>query len=215
MDIAAIEWLKGIAAERLPQDDPSHDLSHALRVMRNAQLIASQQLGEMEILIPASLFHDLINPPKCSPEARLGPDRSAEEAAKILGRLDDYPDFFIREVERCIRECSFTNGLRPSSVESAILQDADLLESLGAVSIMRTFASSGKINRAFYDAQDPFARSREPNPKKYALDLFQTRLLKANAKLNTETAKQMAHEREMFLHVFLSQLAQEIGQTYP
>lgn len=215
MDLTTIEHLKSIAAERLPKDDPSHDISHALRVLRNAQLIASQQIGDMEILIPAALFHDLVNPPKCSPEARRGPELSALEAAKILICINDYPDQAIREVERCIRECSFTNGLKPSSVESAILQDADLLESLGAVAIMRTFASSGKINRAFYDAEDPFGRKRDLNPRQFAVDLFKSRLLRVSERLNTDTAKKIAQERETFLHVFLTQFGEEIGVPYP
>jgi len=209
------EKLKQIAEERLPKDDPSHDLSHSLRVLGNTKRIVRSWPADMEIMIPAALFHDLVNLPKCSPQARESPRLSAEAARIILEGIADYPQEKIAEVARCISECSFTNGNKPTSDESAVLQDADALESVGVIAIMRTFASSGKINRAFYQPQDPFCEIRKPNPKLFAVDLFFSRLFQVYERLNTQPARELAKQREKYMHIFLRQLGEEIGQPYP
>jgi len=215
MHLPTVQILKMIAEERLPKDDPSHDISHSFRVLGNMKRIVQSVPADMEILTPAALFHDLVNLPKDSPHAREAPRLSAEAARVILTDIEDYPLEKIAEVERCIGECSFGNHARPTSVESAILQDADALESVGVIAIMRTFASSGILKRGFYHPQDPFCEIRKPDPRNFAVDLFFSRLFLVYERLNTEPAREMAKQREKFMHAFLRQLGEEIGQPYP
>lgn len=214
MHLPLIQELQRIAMERLPKDDLSHDLWHAVRLLNNVRRIAETEHGDLNILVPAALFHELVNPPKNSPEVRFGPDMSAKEAGKILSTVSDYPQRLVFEVEQCIRECSFTNGVRPSSIESAILQDGDLLESVGSMAIMRTFASSSKLQRMFYHPSDPYCVTRRPEPNLYAVDLFFDRLLLIKKRLNTPTARELAKSRERYLYGFLKQLGEEIGVPY-
>jgi uncharacterized protein len=87
-----------------------------------------------------------------------------------------------------------------------------LLESIGAIAIMRTFSSAGQLGKLFYHPDDPFPSSREHNPQQYALDLFYSRLLKVQERLHTDTAKILGKERVEFIHVFLNQLKIELGQ---
>ena len=87
-----------------------------------------------------------------------GQEESAEGAERILSNLDNYPEEKIDKVKTCIMECSFSKNLDPSSLESAILQDADGLEATGAISIMRTYSSTGQMERPFYNPEDPFVK---------------------------------------------------------
>lgn len=78
---------------------------------------------------------------------------------------------------------------------------------------MRTFASTGQMKRPFYDRNDPFCISRQPNDLKYALDLFYTRLLKIADKMNTKKAKKIAKRRINFLKKFLKELNTELKES--
>ncbi|MBI5065484.1 HD domain-containing protein [Candidatus Woesearchaeota archaeon] len=190
--------------------DPSHDFSHALRVLANAEYIASIEGGDLEIIIPAALFHDVVNHPKNSPKSECASEQSAKYAKKILEKIKNYDKNKIRMVEEAIVEHSYSKGIKPKRLESKIVQDSDRLEATGAIAIMRTFCSSGQMKNKFYNSEDPFCKFRKPDSLKYAIDLFYQRLLIVKNKMNTETAKKLAKKRTEFLHKFLKQLKEEI-----
>lgn len=108
---------------------------------------------------------------------------------KTLASIPKYPQEKIPPVQDAVAKCSFTKGIMPDLLESKILQDADGLESTGAISIMCTFASTGKMQRKFFHPTDPFSEHRQPEPKQSALDLFFFRLLKVKDRMHTATAK--------------------------
>ena len=161
-----------IARERITSEDVSHDFEHSYRVLLNAEKISKVEGGDLEIIVPAALFHDLIVYPKNSESNKRfqSQEDSAKEAEKILKSIKEYPKEKIEKVLIAIRECSFSKGIIPEILESEILQDADKLESTGMISIMRTFSSTGQMKRQLYKPKDPLSKERVPDRKKYALD---------------------------------------------
>ena len=210
MDSVLRNQLIKIAQEKIPDADVSHDFEHALRVLANAERIAGEENADLDIIIPAALFHDLIVYPKNHPDKHKSQEESAEAAAEILEKIDPYPKGKIAAVKTCILECSFSKGILPETLESKIIQDSDGLEATGAISIMRTYSSTGQMKRPFYNSEDPFCKNREPNPASFALDLFYERLLKVADRMHTETAKKIAQRRTDFLHDFLSEFKLEL-----
>lgn len=199
-----------IAKEKILDTDVSHDFEHAMRVLSNAERISKKEYGDFEIIIPAALFHDIIIYPKNHPNRHKSQEESAELAEKILNELEIYPKNKIKNVKTCILECSFSKWIVPNSIESKILQDADGLEATGAISIMRTYSSTGQMQRPFYNSEDPFCETREPDTLKFALDLFYERLLKVEERMHTKTAKKIAKRRTKFLIVFLKEFKLEL-----
>lgn len=191
-------------------NDVSHDVLHAQRVLHLAEQIAAVEGGDIEIMAPAALFHDIICYPKDSPDSELSPIHSAELAADILQTILGYPRSKIQSVHKIIKNCSFSKNIVAMTIEERIIQDADRLEATGAISIMRTFASTGIMRHMFYNEEDPFCVHRQADSNLYGLDLFYTRLLKIKDMLYTGTAMYMAAERTEFLHSFLKQLRREI-----
>lgn len=58
-------------------NDPSHDYAHALNVLSNCEQIAAAEGGDMDILYPAALLHDVVIYPKNHPKSELAPEESA------------------------------------------------------------------------------------------------------------------------------------------
>lgn len=202
-----------IARSRYPSDDPSHDIEHVFRVLNVAEKIAAEENADLDIIIPAALFHDVVSYPKNDPRNSHAPEESAQEGRKFLAELPEYPAEKISSVQSAIETCSFSKGATPTTLEAQILQDADGLEATGALSIMRTFSTSGILKRPFYSPVDPFARNRELNDLKYALDFFSTRLLKVADRMHTKSGKDIALRRTNFLKSFLEELTLELRET--
>lgn len=211
MNIKLKNKLINIAKKEIKTHDPSHDFAHAFRVLKNAEIISKKEKADIDIIIPASLFHDLIVYPKYLPESKFEHEESAEKAGCILEKIKEYPKNKIDMVKECIRTCSFSKGVKHIILEAQVLQDADGLEATGAVSIMRTFASSGNWGRPFYHLDDPFCKNRKADANKYSLDLFFVRLLKVHDRMYTQTAKKISLRRTKFLRKFLDELKDELS----
>jgi uncharacterized protein len=201
-----------IAKAKISNQDVSHDLGHALRVLLNAEKIAKEENADFDIIVPAALFHDVVVYPKNHPNKHKSQEESARMAEAVLNDIDGFPKEKIGQVKTCILECSFSKGIVPQSIESKILQDADGLEATGAISIMRTFSSTGQMKRPFYNHEDPFCVNRKPDGLKFALDLFYERLLKVEGRMHTKTAKNIAKRRTDFLIYFLKELELELEE---
>jgi uncharacterized protein len=204
------EMIKRKVERMLEGRDPAHDFHHIMRVYKNAKLIGQHEGADMDVLLPAVLLHDIIVYPKGSAMSSRSSDESAELAENIL-QSHGYSQYQIKRISYCIRSHSYTKRLVPASLEGKILQDADRLDALGAIGIARTFSISGSEKRTFYKADDPFYRSsRELDDRQWALDHFQTKLLKLKDLMHTKTAKKIAQERTTFMMLFIRQLQKEI-----
>jgi len=191
-------------------NDPSHDGNHALQVLKNVEMLAASEGGDLDVLIPAALLHDVVIYAKNDPKSDQAPAESAALTKEILTSLPEYPQEKIPLVMQVIERCSFNKTEEPATIEGKILRDADKLEATGAVSIMRTFSSGGQMGRPLYNRSDPFANNRAADAKEQSLDLFYERLLIAKDRMYTDTAKAVAEQRTEILHQFLEQLKQEI-----
>src|ERR671920_42263 len=203
------ERIKKKVMRMLKGRDPAHDFHHVMRVYKNAKRIGRREGTNMDILLPAVLLHDLIVYPKGSTKSSKSSEESADLAENIL-RSYGYPQDQINQICYCIRVHSYSKRLVPASLEARILQDADRLDALGAVGIARTFSVGGSENRTIYNPNDPFCRSeRDLDDMQWTLDHFQTKLLKLEDSMHTQTAKKIAKERARFMKLFIRQLQKE------
>ncbi len=212
MNASIEKTLLKIAEEKQTKTDPSHDFQHAFRVFQLAKKIGKAEKADLDILIPAALFHDVIVYPKNDPRSKNETNESAELVSLILKNTKGYPQKKIERVMTCIQQCSFSKGIMPDLLEAKILQDADRLEATGAISIMRTFSSGGQMNRSFFDPADPFCKKREA-ASQFGLDLFYKRLLVVEKRMHTKLAKRIAKRRTLFLKKFLNELKLELQES--
>ena len=193
--------------------DLAHDSGHAYRVLNLAVQIAKKEKADIDIIVPAALFHDSIVY-KGTEKYPLEHVESADFARNILESIKDYPKEKIEKVAYAITICSYSKGITPITKEAMVLQDADLLESTGAIGIMRSFASAVKMHAvSLYNIEDPFCERRVSDPSKYTLDLFFQRLMRISYRLHTQTAKKIAKRRDRFLKLYISELRKELEET--
>lgn len=209
MNQALKRKLRKIAEERQTKTDPSHDFQHILRVLNMAEKIGMSVKADLDVVIPAALFHDTVVYKKDSQKSKNETDESAEAVELILNKIKEYPQQKIQDVKTCIRQCSFTKGIVPDLLESKVLQDADMLEATGAISIMRTFSSCGHMNRQFYEPTDPLCK-KGAVPLRSGIDLFFRRLLIVEKRMHTKLGRKIARQRTVFLEKFLEQLEKEL-----
>lgn len=190
-------------------DDPAHDWPHVGRVAATARKLAVGESVNLECVLAAVYCHDLVNLPKNHPDRSRASALAADFATPLL-REAGFGDDELAIIRAAIIEHSFSRGLRPSSRESAIVQDADRLDTLGAIGILRCATVNTLMKSRYYDPFDPFAEDRELNDKEFMLDHYSVKLFRLPEMMNTEAGKKEAYERMEFMKTFLGQLGKEI-----
>ncbi len=175
-------------------DEPgSHGFDHTLRVIALCEYIGTKEQADMDILIPAAIFHDIARPP----ERTTGvphEEKGAEMAAEYLNGIS-YGAERIIHIQHAIRAHRFSTALVPKTREAKILSDADKLDAMGAIGIARTFLSAGERGG---DIQD-------------GIDHIHEKLLRLSDLMYTRTGKKLAERRHALLAAFVQALEEEMG----
>ena len=194
---------------KIMDNDPAHDFDHIMRVYANAEKIAKKEKADKKLVLSAALLHDIVSYPKSSKRAKFSSIDSAKKS-KIILKKYGFTEEEITIISDAIEDHSFSQNKVPETLEGKILQDADRLDALGAIGIARVFATSGSLNRPFYNIDDPFCNKRNPDDNLWAVDHFFNKLLKLESMMNTTSGKIEAKKRTKVLREFLKQLKNEV-----
>ena len=190
--------------------DPTHDTAHALRVAHWTIRLGGDGVDTREA-IAAALLHDAVNPPKDSPERAHASERSAEQARGRLPALGFVPEA-VERIAEAIRDHSFSRGAVPATALGRALQDADRLEALGAIGLLRCISTGVRLGGEWFHTGDPWAEARPLDDAHYSVDHFFAKLLTLPATMRTEAGRAEAERRAAFLRAFLAQLGGELGR---
>ncbi len=191
-------------------DDPAHGWEHIRRVYKLALHIAQQEGADPFIVGMAALMHDLgrLSHDKIMHHAEL----SIASATELLSAYQ-LPPGTQQAILHAIAAHSFSLGIEPRSLEAKVVRDADRLDSLGAIGIMR-WAITGTVQRTpqtqSYHPGDPFAQWHTPDDRRYMLDHFFTKLLKLGDTMSTATGRSLARQRIAFMHSYLDEFRSEL-----
>ncbi|MDN2486205.1 phosphohydrolase [Kosakonia sacchari] len=201
------QWI----SQHFNHGDAAHDVSHFRRVWKTAQTLMQGQQVDALVVLTACYFHDIVSFAKNHPQRHQSSVLAAEKTAAILeSEFPDFPQNAVAGVRHAIEAHSFSADIAPQTLEAKIVQDADRLESLGAIGLARVFAVSGSMGAALFDGEDPFAAERELDDKAFALDHFRCKLLKLPATMQTEQGRKFAEHNADFLVHFMAKLSAEL-----
>lgn len=206
MEYAAIQ---AFVKRELSQDHSGHNHQHAERVVRNARKIFQREGGDEKIILTAAWLHDCIDKKLFADiEGQIGKVR------RFLEEQHFRPDE-VEEVMYIIQNISYNKGEnRPlTSLNAMIVRDADRLDAIGAMGIIRTIEYGASQGRLFYDEENikrEEGRVGWNHPTGTSLSHFYDKLLKLESLMHTQTAKEMAKERTEFLKSFIEEFYHEM-----
>lgn len=186
---------------QLGGDRSGHGVSHALRVLGNTAALLHEEGGNPRIAVAAALLHD------CA-DHKLFADTELQ-MRKITEFLlsQEFTQEECDAVGYIVRNISFSKGGGPlATVEARIVCDADRLDAIGAVGIIRTIEYGAAAGRPFYNGSDP----ADPDT---TLSHFYGKLLLLKDLMHTPTARKMAERRHRFLEMFLDEFFHETDLT--
>ena len=189
--------------------DPAHDINHVRRVVKTAKKLCEREGAKLEVVLPAAYLHDCFTFPKNHPARATSSSIAAEKAIEFLLSIN-YPSQYLDEIKHAIVAHSFSVGVKPTTIEAQIVQDADRLDALGAIGVTRCLQVSSSFGATLYNSDDPYAERRELDDKSYTLDHFQVKLFKLADQMNTLSAKQEADKRVQFMKLYAEQLGSEM-----
>ncbi len=198
----------------LEHKDPSHDVLHVDRVVNVAKIIGREMNANLNVIVPAAYLHDCVYISKTDTRRKEASRISADKAIELLSNWN-YPSEFFPEVHHAILAHSYSAGIPASTLEAKIVQDADRLEALGAIGIIRCFTLGGMMGRPLYSKEDPFCITRKANDQQNTLDHFYVKLLGLVDRLHTPWAKKEGLVRTKRLQDFLYSLQVEMSNDNP
>ncbi|GAC1379943.1 MAG: HD domain-containing protein [Ktedonobacteraceae bacterium] len=192
-------------------DDLAHGWEHVQRVYSLALYLAEQEGANRFIVGMAALMHDLGRAVASNTIAHHA-DISVTLALELLSRYG-IPADTQEAILHAIVAHSFSRGVEAHTLEARVVRDADRLDGLGAVGILR-WAITGSMRRnaqtRTYHPEDPFAEQHTPNDRLYMLDHFFTKLLQLSSTMTTDTGRALAQQRTAFMQMYLDELKKEL-----
>lgn len=189
--------------------DAAHDINHIRRVVRNVEYLTDIESANSLVTLPAAWLHDCVAVAKDSPLRAQGSRLAAQAASEFLAEIS-YPEELIPEVRHAIEAHSFSANIPTQSLEAEVVQDADRLDSLGAIGIARCLLVGGRLNLRLFSDSDPFCDKREPDDSRFTIDHFYAKLFKLPGTMKTEAGRTEAFRRAALMQRYLDDLRSEM-----
>lgn len=196
-----IEFIK----EKHGKECSGHDWYHIERVYKMSLCIAQLENVDIFLVKMGALLHD-IDDYKLKTDGQQG-----RRWLQKVGLSNKTISKIIYITENISYKGVEQDDILP--IEGKIIQDADRLDSIGAIGIARVFAYGGKIGRPIHDPHIP--------PKMFentidyqtylgtSINHFYEKLLKIENSMNTDYARKLAHKRTVFIKDYLKQFDKE------
>jgi len=191
--------------------DVSHDFSHFLRVENIAKRIATEENADLEIIEAACLLFDIARMKEDRGEIEDHAIEGANIARKILEQIK-FPVDKIEPVCYAITVHRRSKGIVPETIEAKILQDADYLDAMGAIDIIRVITSSfqsKKYRRPIYIEKD-FVEEGYDNSSAIHFIMSQIKHPKIQPEnFHTKLGQKLAENRFKFMKEFVEEFLAE------
>jgi uncharacterized protein len=110
---------------------PEHRMNHTLLVLKNSLRLSKNRKVNLDVVALSAILHDVAT---FSSKRKEHAEEGARIAEEYLGE-HGYPSDLVRQVAHAIRVHAGPLAFSPRSEEAKILQDADTIDKVGALSI--------------------------------------------------------------------------------
>ena len=188
-----------------------HDFAHTLRVLKNAERIASGETGcDRDAVRFGALLHDVARPEELASGGKLCHAMlGAEKSLRILREEGCEDERFAAHVSEIVRTHRYRGDLKPATPEARIVYDADKLDSLGAFGVARAFHFAGRIGACLHNTEAEALASESYSSQDSAYREYLVKLRGLPDHLLTDTARKLAAGRAEFMRMFFDRLNAE------
>ena len=194
-----LKSVKEFIKTNMGHDLEAHDYLHAFRVLENGKRIIEKRENQDEklnrlVIQTACMVHDFI-------DHKLYEDTKKQEEILITFlREQQYEEKDIEDIIYIINNISYSKGVIPESIEGKIVQDADRLDALLSIGVLRPFTYGVKHDRPMYDSEIS------------SLSHYIEKKLKLEEMLNTQEAKKICKDKAKITYIYLAYLLDELPE---
>ncbi|WP_249435954.1 HD domain-containing protein [Paenibacillus sp. Marseille-Q4541] len=195
--------------QELGGEGTGHDYWHIYRVVQTAEKIAIAEGADLFICKIAAYLHDIA-------DEKLNTSKEAG-MSKVESWLTehDVSEENKAHVLEIIGNMSYNGGHNPPmrTLEGKVVQDADRLDAIGAISVARAFVYAGSKGHLIYDPEvkprEEMTKEQYRTGKNTAINHFYEKLLKLKDLMNTRYGMKLAEKRHLFMEQYLDQFFEE------
>ena len=203
--------------KQLEGEKTGHDFYHGQRVAHLASKMylkdhpnAHENSRVVAIIKTGGYLHDTIDEKVCADPAAV--------VAKIKKLLPEvgFEELEVKDILFTIQHMSFSQNIEHHyelPLTGQYVQDADRIESLGAIGIARAFTYGGKHGNEIYDpkikAQKLVNHDQYRKHTETTINHFHEKLFTLEKLMNTESGKVEAHRRTDYMRYFVDEFMDE------
>ncbi len=177
------------------EKDDLHGFKHVERVLNLCVQIGTALNANLLTIKIAALLHDVGRIYEKKNDAKNHAEMSGEMAEKFFQKTNFNINIDnIENIIHSIRAHSFSNNIKPKTLEAKILSDADKLDALGAIGLYRTISFTLRNKGGIIQV----------------IEHLENKILKLKDGLYLEVSKQIGEERSKIIIDFYNKIREEI-----
>lgn len=209
--------IRAFVKEQLKGEKTGHDFYHGRRVAHLASKMylqdnpqADSESRMVAIIKTAGYLHDTIDEKICA-----RPEQVLEQIKALLPEVG-FTELEVKDILFTIQHMSFSQNIDyhyQLPVSGEYVQDADRIESLGAMGIARAFTYGGAHGNVIYDPeikpQKLISHDQYRDHTETTINHFYEKLFQLEDLMNTAGGKKEAHQRTDFMRDFVAEFMNE------
>ncbi len=212
-----LDKITSFVKQQLKDEKTGHDFYHGRRVANLASQMYLQDNPDarpnsrmVAIIKAGGYLHDTIDEKICA-----DPEAVIAQIKQLLPQAD-FTELEVQDILFTIQHMSFSQNIEHHyqlPVSGEYVQDADRIESLGAMGIARAFTYGGAHGNAIYDPeikpQKLVSHDQYREHTETTINHFYEKLFQLEDLMNTAGGKKEAHRRTEFMRNFVKEFMAE------
>ncbi len=201
-----LQVIADYSMEQLAHDQTGHGSDHTKRVVKLAErILDTEPQADRFVTLAAAYLHDTID------DKVVKDENEAKQQLRVFLRSLRITEEQISMIFAIIENMSFSKNLSEAvelSLEGKIVQDADRIEALGAIGILRTAYFGGGHGHPIFDSElypQTFKDKKNYRKGTTVINHFYEKLFLLPDKMNTDYGYKEAKRREGFMREFLEE----------
>lgn len=204
------EKLKGL----FEGEKTGHSIDHLERTLNYALKLNEREGGDKIVIAVAAYVHDVHRIIGAREKRFCPPQESLPMVGEIISDIDlseKQREHILYAVAHHEEYAFASGGVTVKDIESKIVQDADNLDAIGAIAIIRSFKYGAANGMPEYDPSIPFYYSdyNENNNDKTTIHHLYNKSTRLGEYLNTPSAREIAKEKTKLIKDFINLYVKE------